>query len=57
MAFYDFTAQHWQSIRTTNPIESGFGTIHHRTKPYKGCLSWDGMLHMMFKLGMCAEKN
>ncbi len=57
MAFYDFPAQHWQSIRTINPIESGFGTIRHRTKPYKGCLSWDGMLHMMFKLGMCAEKN
>lgn len=57
MAFYDFPAQHWQSIRTSNPIESTFGTIRHRTKRSKGCLSRDGMLHMMFKLGQCAQKN
>ena len=55
LAFYDFPAQHWQSIRTSNPIESTFGTIRHRTKRSKGCLSRDGMLHMMFKLGQCAE--
>ena len=57
MAFYDFPAQHWQSIRTSNPIESSFATIRHRTKRSKGCLSRDGMLHMMFKLSQCAEKN
>jgi len=57
LAFYDFPAQHWQSIRTSNPIESTFGTIHHRTRRSKGCLSRDGMLHMMFKLGQCAEKK
>ena len=57
MAFLDFPAQHWQSIRTSNPIESTFGTIRHRTKRSKGCLTRNGMLHMMFKLGMCAEKN
>ncbi|MEQ8312524.1 MAG: IS256 family transposase [Gammaproteobacteria bacterium] len=57
LAFYDFPAQHWQSVRTTNPIESSFGTIRHRTKRSKGCLTRDGMLHMMFKLGQCAEKN
>lgn len=57
LAFYDFPAAHWQSIRTTNPIESAFATIRHRTKRAKGCLSRDGMLHMMFKLGQCAEKN
>jgi len=57
MAFYDFPAQHWQSIRTSNPIESTFGTIRHRTRRSKGCLSRDGMLHMMFKLGQCAEKT
>jgi len=57
MAFYDFPAQHWQSIRTSNPIESTFGTIRHRTKRSKGCLSRDGILHMMFKLGQCAEKK
>ena len=57
LAFYDFPAQHWQSLRTTNPIESTFGTVRHRTKRAKGCLSRDGMLHMIFKLGECAQKN
>jgi transposase-like protein len=57
MAFYDFPAKHWQSLRTSNPIESTFGTIRHRTKRSKGCLTRDGMLHMIFKLGMCAEKK
>ena len=55
LAFYDFPAQHWQSIRTSNPIESTFGTIRHRTKRSKGCLTRTGMLHMMFKLGQCAQ--
>ena len=71
MAFFDFPAQHWQSIRTSNPIESAFATIRHRTKRSKGCLNRDGMLHIppcdipsectagqrMFKLGQCAEEN
>lgn len=57
LAFYDFPAQHWQSIRTTNPIESTFATIRHRTKRSKGCLSRDTMLHMMFKLGECAQSR
>ena len=57
MTFFDFPAMHWQSIRTTNPIESTFATIRHRTKRSKGCLTRKGMLHMMFKLGQCAEKN
>ena len=57
MAFFDFPAQHWQSIRTSNPIESTFGTIRHRTKRSKDCLTRNGMPHMMFKLGLCAEKN
>jgi len=57
LTFYDFPAQHWQSLRTTNPIESTFGTIRHRTKRSKGCLNQQGMLHMIFKLGECAEKN
>ncbi len=57
LAFFDFPAQHWQSIRTSNPIESAFATIRHRTKRTKGCLTLDGMLHMMFKLGQCAEKS
>lgn len=57
LAFYDFPAQHWQSLRTTNPIESTFGTLRYRTKRSKGCLTRDGMLHMMFKLAECAQKN
>lgn len=55
--FYAFPAAHWQSLRTTNPIESIFGTIRHRTKRTKSCLTRDGMLHMMFKLGRCAEQT
>jgi putative transposase len=57
MAFFDFPAQHWQSIRTSNPIDSTFATTRHRTKRSKCCLSRDGMLHMMFKLGQCAAQN
>jgi transposase-like protein len=57
MTFYDFPAVHWQHIRTTNPIESTFATIRHRTARTKGCVTRDTMLHMMFKLGECAAKN
>lgn len=57
LTFYDFPAKHWQSIRTSNPIESCFSTIRHRTKRSKGCLNRDGMTHMMFKLSQCAERN
>lgn len=57
LAFYDFPAQHWQSLRTTNPIESTFDTIRHRTKRSKGCLTRNGMLHMMFKLAECAQNK
>ena len=57
LMFYGFPAAHWPSLRTTNPIESTFGTIRHRTARTKGCLTRDGLLHMMFKLGQCAEKT
>ncbi len=57
LMFYTFPAAHWLSLRTTNPIESTFGTIRHRTARTKGCLTRAGMLHMMFKLGQCAEKT
>jgi len=57
LAFYDFPAVHWQSIRTTNPIESAFATIRHRTKRAKGCLSRTTMLAMIYKVGMSAEKQ
>jgi len=57
LTFYDFPARHWQSVRTTNPIESTFATIRHRTVRTKGCVTRDSLLHMMFKLGQCAEQN
>jgi len=57
LAFYDFPGVHWQHIRTTNPIESTFATIRHRSKQAKGCLTRQTMLTMAFKLGMCAEPN
>ena len=56
-AFHDFPAQHWQSLRTSNPTGSAFATIRHRTKRAKGCPDRGGMLHMMFKLGQCAGKS
>jgi hypothetical protein len=39
LAFYDFPAEHWKHIRTSNPIESTFATVRHRTGRTKGCLS------------------
>ena len=57
LTFYDFPATHWQHLRTTNPIESTFATIRHRTRRAKGCVTRDSLLHMMFKLGECAEKS
>ena len=44
-------------IRTTNPIESTFATIRHRTDRVKGCVSRNIMLAMIYKLGMSAEKR
>ena len=41
LAFYDFPAEHWKHLRTTNPIESAFATVRHRTIRTKGCLSND----------------
>jgi len=57
LAFYDFPAEHWIHIRTSNAIESTFATVRHRTERTKGCLTRDGMLAMIFKLGMSAQKN
>jgi transposase-like protein len=57
LAFYDFPAEHWLHIRTSNAIESTFATVRHRTERTKGCLTRDGMLAMIFKLAMSAEKN
>jgi putative transposase len=57
LAFFDFPAEHWRHIRTTNPIESTFATVRHRTKRAKGCLSRAKTRIMVFKLVKAAEKN
>ncbi|MGH8679155.1 MAG: IS256 family transposase [Burkholderiales bacterium] len=57
LAFFDFPAEHWVHIRSTNVIESSFATIRHRTDRTKGCLTRDGMLAMLFKLGMSAQQH
>lgn len=57
LAFYDFPADHWLHIRTTNPIESLFATIRLRTKRTKGHGSVKAAAAMMFKLAQCAEKK
>lgn len=56
-AFYDFPAEHWKHLRTTNPIESTFATVRHRTIRAKGCLSNKTALAMVFKLADAAQKN
>lgn len=57
LAFYDFPAEHWRHIRTTNPIESTFATVRLRTKRTKGSGSRTACLAMVFKLVMLASKN
>ena len=57
LTFYDFPAEHWQHIRTTNPIESTFSTVRLRTTKTRGCVSRAGMLAMVFKLTKTAEQN
>lgn len=55
--FYDFPAEHWRHIRSTNPIESTFATVRHRTRQTKGCGSRKATLSMVFKLSREAEKR
>ena len=57
LAFYDFPAEHWKHLRTTNPIESTFATVRHRTIRSKGCLSNKTALAMVFKLAQSAETS
>lgn len=57
LAFYDFPAEHWQHIRTTNPIESTFATVRHRTTRTKNCVSRSTFLGLAFKLVQEAEKS
>jgi transposase-like protein len=55
LTFYDFPAEHWKHVRTTNPIESTFATVRHRTRRTKGCLNRKTGLAMAFKLMMSAQ--
>lgn len=57
LAFYDYPAEHWPHLRTTNPIESTFATVKLRTAKTRGCLSRQTMLTMVFKLCRSAEKR
>lgn len=57
LAFYDFPAEHWVHLRTTNPIESTFATVRLRTKRTKGCGSRVACLAMVFKLAQSAERK
>ena len=57
LAFYDFPAEHWIHIRTTNPIESAFATVRLRTKKSRNCGSRDSTLAMVFKLMESAQKR
>jgi len=57
LTFYDFPAEHWIHLRTTNPIESTFATVRLRTVRTKGSGSRSACLAMVFKLAQCAEKH
>lgn len=57
LAFYDFPAEHWMHIRTTNPIESTFATVQLRTYKTKGPGSREAGLAMVFKLAEQAQKG
>ena len=57
LAFYDFPAEHWVHLRTTNPIESTFATVRLRQRRTKGCGSRDASLTMVFMLARQAERH
>jgi putative transposase len=57
LTFYDFPAEQWKHLRTTNVIETAFATVRHRTVRSKGCLSNKTALAMIFKLAEVAEKS
>src|SRR6186713_2805261 len=57
LTFYDFPAEHWDHLRTSNPIESVFASVRHRTVRTKGALSQDTARLLVFKLVMAAAKT
>jgi transposase-like protein len=57
LAFYDFPAEHWQHLRTTNPIESTFATVRHRTTRTRNCMARGTFLGLAFKLMEAAQES
>jgi putative transposase len=57
LTFYDFPAEHWKHVRTTNPVESTFATVRLRTTKTKGCLSRRTALTMVFRLCQSAQRR
>jgi putative transposase len=57
LTFYDFPAEHWRHIRTTNPIESTFSTVRLRTAKVRSCFSSKTVITMAFKLCQCAQRR
>jgi len=57
LTFYDFPAEHWVHLRTTNPVESTLGTVRLRTHKTRGCLSRSTAMTMVFKLVLSAQKR
>src|SRR3954452_5125237 len=57
LSFYDFPAEHWDHLRSSNPIESVFATVRHRTVRTKGALSQEAARLMVFKLVMAAART
>jgi putative transposase len=57
LTFYDFPAEHWRHIRTTNPIESTFSTVRLRTAKVRSCFSSKTVITMAFKLCQCAQRQ
>jgi putative transposase len=57
LTFYDFPAEHWTHLRTTNPIESTFATVRLRTAKTRGCVSRASILAIVFKLTKSAEQR
>jgi len=57
LSFFDFPAEHWDHLRTSNPIESVFATVRHRTVRTRGALSQKTARLMVFKLVIAAAKT
>jgi transposase-like protein len=57
LAFYDFPAEHWVHLRTTNPVESTFATVRHRSRRTRNCVTRESFLGLAFKLVQQAQKR